>query len=205
MLKPILRTTILAGVLFFLLVYLGMKYHWVDAFKKEDDQKMLAQKGRNKTDQTLSSKVELSDVPPITMSPDVSDGIVTDFVADAESNDGESPFLPEIIKNTAATSLIDSMTKDQIALYCQTLYYKSLDMVEDLNAEILIGNCVVSNYQEPFQETIKTQVVLQREQQLKLRASKNCRYDIQQPENASYTNIEKELLIGICVSDLMGK
>ena len=35
MLKPLLRTTILASILFLLLVYMGMKYHWIDAFKKE--------------------------------------------------------------------------------------------------------------------------------------------------------------------------
>lgn len=161
-----------------------MKYHWIDAFKKEDAQ--------------LKSNVAEIAVPK----PEVANDLVTDFIDDSESHsDEENFFLPEIIKNNAATSLIDAMTKGQIALYCETLYYQSLNMAEDPNADILIGNCVVSNYQEPFQETIKTTKMFQQEQQLKLQAVKYCRQDIQDFSNNDFSNIEKELLVGICVSN----
>jgi len=185
MLKPLLRTIILASILFFLLVYMGMKYHWVDAFKKEETQ----------------VKQNISEIAPAMPKPEVINDLVTDFVADSENKSNDDFFLPKILKNTAATSLIDAMTKDQIALHCETLYYKSLSMTDDPNADILIGNCVVSNYQEPFQKTIKTTQMLLQEQQLKLQAIKYCRQDAQILANSDFSNIEKELFIGVCVAN----
>ena len=217
MLKPLFRTLILASILFFLLVYLGLKYHWGDAIKntkKVQEQAELTIPVEESTeepteetplvdsmqdsteDPTDDSAIPIIDVPPF----DADETEISDDDMD-QSNPDDEAYQPEIIKNGPAIALIDSMTKDQVALQCQHLYNSSFDMANDPNIELLIGNCVVSNFQEPFEEIPKTPQMLQQEQRIKQRAISNCQYQILQPDNSYLSNIEKQLLVGICVSN----
>jgi len=213
MLKPLFRTLILASILFFLIVYLGLKYHWGDAIKnttaaqkqteltipveESTEEIPLADSIQDSTeDLTDDSAIPIIDIPPF----DADKIEISDNNVDQSNPDAEV-YQPEIIKNGPTIALIDSMTKDQIALQCQQLYNSSFDMANDPTVDLLIGNCVVSNYQEPFEETPKTPQMLQQEQRIKQRAISNCQYQILQPDNSSLSNIEKQLLIGICVSN----
>jgi len=200
-----------------LLVYLGLKYHWGDAIKNSKEiQKQpelttpVEESAKESTEETPlvdsmqdstedptdDSAIPIIDVPPF----DADETEINDNEADQTNPDGEL-YQPEIIDNGPTIALIDSMTKDQIALQCQHLYNTSFDMANDPTVDLLIGNCVVSNYQEPFEETPKTPQMLQQEQRVKQRAISNCQYQILQPDNSSLSNIEKQLLIGICVSN----
>ena len=197
MFKPFIRTIILAGILFFLLVYLGMQYHWGETLKKSTSkppQKQL-ELSIPKAEDLVEEPQDLT-VPIIDVEPLESDDALSE-----EENQNDELFEPEIIKNGPTIALIDSMTKDQIAIQCQQLYNQSFNMADDPSVDLLIGNCVVSNFQEPFEESIKTPQIIQKEQQIKQRAISNCRYQILQPDNNGLSGIEKQLLIGICVSN----
>lgn len=206
MLKPLLRTTILASILFFLLVYMGMKYHWGDALKRSTDKnaqqlELDIPSAEELTVEPIDSAIPVIDVEPYDNTDD-NIGDNADNMNNADDiNANKDTFQPEIIKNGPAIALIDTMTKDQLALQCQQLYNKTLDMADDPSVELLIGNCVVSNYQEPFEESVKTPQMIQLEYQAKQRAISNCRYQILQPKNDALSGIEKQLLIGICVSN----
>jgi len=197
MFKPFIRTIILAGILFFLLVYLGMQYHWGETLKKSTSkppQKQLElsiPKAEDLVEEPQDLTVPIIDVEPLEAEDALSE----------EENQNDELFEPEIIKNGPTIALIDSMTKDQIAIQCQQLYNQSFNMADDPSVDLLIGNCVVSNFQEPFEESIKTPQIIQKEQQIKQRAISNCRYQILQPDNNGLSGIEKQLLIGICVSN----
>ncbi len=186
MIKPLLRTLILASILFFLLVYMGMKYHWNELLKKQE------------TPTTL-------EIP----SPQSSPEVITPQIIQAtpEGKTGErnnNNFQPEIIKNTAATSPIDAMTKEQIFSHCENLYKTSLNMADVPNIDLLIGNCVVSNYQEPFEISMKSPQEVKQEQNRKIQAIKKCR-QILFMDNKTLSNIEAELRIGICASNLISQ
>jgi len=197
MFKPFLRTIILAGILFFLLVYLGMQYHWGETLKKSTSKPAQEQLELSipKAEDLVEEPQDLT-VPIIDVEPFDSEDALSE-----EENQNNDLFQPEIIKNGPTIALIDSMTKDQIAIECQQLYNQSFNMADDPSVDLLIGNCVVSNYQEPFEESIKTPQIIQKEQRIKQRAISNCRYQILQPDNNGLSGIEKQLLIGICVSN----
>lgn len=164
-----------------------MKYHWGTALKN------------NQLEPTVELDIPKVEKPDLTPTNVVVPTIEVDPVI--EPTETIDKYQPAIIKNGPAVSLIDAMTKDQIALECQKLYSESFGMADDLNAEILVGNCVVSNYQEPFEESnIKTAQLLQQEQYKKKRIINLCRQQILQPRNNEFSGLEKQLLIGICVS-----
>ena len=196
MFKPFLRTIILASILFFLLVYLGMQYHWGETLKKstskppQEQLELSIPKAEDLVEEPQDLTVPIIDVEPLESEDTLS-----------EEDQNNDLFQPEIIKNGPTIALIDSMTKDQIAIQCQQLYNQSFNMADDPSVDLLIGNCVVSNFQEPFEESIKTPQIIQKEQRIKQRAISNCRYQILQPDNNGLSGIEKQLLIGICVSN----
>ncbi|HIP94582.1 MAG TPA: hypothetical protein EYH20_04520 [Leucothrix sp.] len=207
MLKPFLRTILLASILFFLLVYMGMKYHWGDALKRTSSKtsqhlELNIPNAEELTVESLDSTVPIIDVEPYDTEDMAAESVEAEGVEGDESIDASKDiFQPEIIKNGPSIALIDAMTKDQLALQCQQLYFKTFKMAEDPSVELLVGNCVVSNYQEPFEESIKTPQMIQEEQRLKQRAISNCQYQILQPNNNALSGVEKQLLIGICVSN----
>lgn len=211
MFKPLLRTIILASILFIMLVYLGIKYHWGDALKNISEKKDAGKQIElNIPDQEQPASTDADIVADETADETANETAneTADETADENEqiNDPEESFQPEILKNTIATSLIDAMTKDQIALECQQLYNQSLGMLDDPSVDLLIGNCVVSNYQEPFEDNgIKTPQMIQQEEQRKLKAVYNCRYQILQSGDNELTDIQKQLLIGICVSNQLSQ
>ena len=181
MLKPLIRTTILAGILFFLLVYLGMKYHWGDALKRADNPK----------------NTELV-IPPQKTVPVLLENSESAIISEAG---GAGNFQPKILKDAPKDTLLGAMTKDQIALHCQQFYSESLGINAEEGIDLLIGNCVVSNYQEPFEVSMKTPQNIQQDLSKKLQATNNCRRQILQMYDNTLSGVETQLAIGICVSN----
>lgn len=179
MIKPLLRTTLLASILFFLLVYMGMKYHWIDILKNK-------QKPPEKT-LTLPTETEQPQ-PEVFIEPE------------APSVDA---FEPEIIKDMATLPVLDAMTKAQIRAYCETLYLESMALENDPTVDLLIGNCVVSNYQEPFEVSDKPPQKVKQDQAKKAQAVRDCQKSTQADEG--FTDIEFQLLVGICVSNALSQ
>ena len=120
-LKPFIRTIILAAILFFLLVYLGMKYHWIEIFY-------------NKT-----NKIELS-IP----AQSAVNGELDNVKIEGSSKD----FQPSLIQGQEQeeSALLADMTKGQIAERCQQLYRKTA--MDNGLRELAVGDCVVSIYRK---------------------------------------------------------
>lgn len=178
----------LASILFFLLVYLGMKYHWGDTIKKLD------------STQQIELKLPEMKMPPFNST---TPRIMDDGLGDATVFSKETKkFQPAIINNPPALSMVDGMTKEQITLQCRKLYHQSLGISNDPNSALLIGNCVVNNYQEPFQNnSVRTAKMIEKNKHVKLRAINLCRQRIIHTQNNGFSGIEKQLLVGICVSN----
>ena len=120
-LKPFIRTIILATILFFLLVYLGMKYHWVENFNSK------------------TNKIALS-------IPDQS-ALMGEF--DNVKLEGDSKgFQPSLIqrKEPKVSAQLADMTKRQVVKHCQQLFRKTA-MDRGLR-ELVVVDCVVSLYRE---------------------------------------------------------
>ena len=169
--KPFLRISILSIILTFLMIYLGVKYHWGDHFKKTS---------------------------PISMELDIpaqNDAANNNRVV---SNNDANSFDPKIVQGSSASSLIDSMNKEQINEYCINLLSKELK--DTLSLELASVNCVLSNFQETFQnsnvQNNHNEVEIQNKKSL---FKQECDQELTQSKK--YTAIEKQLLIGICVSD----
>ncbi len=166
-LKPIVKTLLLSGVVFFLLVFLGIKYNWVAFFKSPD------------------SNVELT-------LPQVSIPLTTS----ENSAVTKLPFQLEIIRSTQQP-ITANMSKEQILAGCMQLYNKLGVSNESMN-DVIVGDCVVSNYQETIQTTASQQRSNGQIQQ-KHRIEDKC---YQQLKNETQlTPLEKQLLWGVCVSD----
>ena len=156
-----------------LLIYLGVKYHWGDHFKPVPNGSVELSIPVKDQKFAKKEKIEIS------------------------TND---QFNPEIEKNITGDTLLTSMNKEQITEQCINLMSKNSTSIDSLSLELATVNCVVSNHQETFQvshklsnkltEKFKSQYLL-----FKQRCNK------QFLQNSSYSSLEKELLIGICVSD----
>ena len=165
--KPLFRTLVLSLILAFLLVYLGIKYHWTDYFSSE---------------QAIKSELKI---------PHIIDDSVTVEVNELISDEQE--FTPEIINRDKTTTIIESMNKEQIAELCTNLLSRNIN--DDLSLELAVVNCVVSNYQETYQNVPDNEKIINQKNLL----SNKCGFEIDQLEN--YSMLEKQLLLGICVSD----
>ena len=159
-----------------LLIFLGIKYHWGDHLTAEN-----------------STSVELT--IPDAVEPD------TDATTKIDSDSNNENY--DIVKNdNSASTLISSMNKEQIAEQCIKLLSQTIS--DDLALELATVNCVVSNYQETFENnTISAE---QAEQISKRTANLNeqCQLRLNQ-QNNFHTTIEYQLLTGICVSDLLNQ
>lgn len=168
--KPFIRITILSLILTSLLIYLGVKYHWVDHFNKSS-----------------GFAIEL-EIP-------AKKNIDTNNLSLDKPKD---PFAPDIIQNNTSNAALDSMNKEQITEQCENLL--SRELKDPLTLELATVNCVVSNFQETFQNVKVQKNVI--EDQLKKKKSIYQRQCNQQfIQSTQYSIIEKQLLIGICVSD----
>ena len=170
-LKPFIRTIILAAILFFLLIYLGMKYHWVEIF-------------HNKT-----NKIELN-IPTQSAVNGERDNVKVEGSA--------KEFQPSLIQGQEqqATAFLADMTKGQIAERCQQLYRKTA-MSKDL-MDLAVGDCVVSIYREKISlgSTQNRQIQIKRQN-----ATQQCQRTMSQTKVSN--DIERQLLVGICVSDTL--
>jgi len=120
--------------------------------------------------------------------------VVTDN-SDINVNKTKNPYAPEIINNNVESTLISSMNKEQIAEQCINLLSK--DIKDNIALELATVYCVVSNYQETYQtENSQNSAELQR---MKVVFSKECKDQFNQSNQ--YSLVEKQLLIGICISD----
>lgn len=105
-------------------------------------------------------------------------------------------FTPEILPLDNADNLISSMNKEQVTQHCKNLLSKS--KIDGDQLSLAIVNCTVSNYQESHQTINDSSNSLKRES-----IYKNCQKKFVQ--NRQYTNIEKQLLVGICTSDRLAQ
>lgn len=170
-LKPFIRITILSIILTFLLIYLGIKYHWVDHFKTNSD-----------------GSIELS----------LPDKKIVEPNVNADQANNSNLFDPEIIKNNTSDTVLISMNKEQITEHCINLMSKELK--DPLLLELATVNCVMSNHQETFQEKKELSNNLKvKMNKNKLLFNQQCRNTFNQNTQASA--LEKQLLVGICVSD----
>ena len=189
-LTPLIKTIIISSVLFFVLVYLGMKYHWV-GFYQDDGKIPLILPNTNKT---LGTNInhKNNQVNPL-------------FVTGERKS-----FQPQIIqittqKNPAEIPQIVDMTKAQVTQNCANLLSKKINDSEIL--QLAIGNCVISNYRESL---IAKRPTNQAGSEVK--STKNRQAQIQKNNRVKACNqrinsknisdsIEKQLLLGICLSE----
>ena len=169
-LKPFFRITILSTILACLLIYLGIKYHWGDHLKP-----------------SKPDVLELS-IPENNKKPE------KDLTTDPKAIN-KSDF--NIIENGESPTLLSSMNKEQLEEQCINLL--STTITDTGALEIATANCVVSNYQETFQDNALTAEQTELLQRKKTLLRKQCQQ--QYLPQGKYSNIETQLLIGICVSD----
>lgn len=169
-LKPFLRITLLSTILAGLLIYLGIKYHWGDHLK-----------------QSKPDVVELA----------IPESIGKDEITKATIVEPET-FDLGIVKNSDTSStLLTSMNKEQMAEQCIKILSRTIK--DELALELATANCVVSNYQETFQDNKITDEQAKQIEKRKIVFQNQCKQQYSQ-KNA-FNPIESQLLIGICVSD----
>ena len=171
-LKPFIRIIFLSSLLAALVIYLGIKYHWGDYFQKES-----------------ASHVEL------TIPTQESSSVATNDV----SEDKLEIFKPEIIQANDSNALLASMNLEQMTQACNTLLIQRIP--DALTLELAIANCVVSNYQETYQNESEKLSGFSVDQKKLIQQKCANQYS----QSTQYTSIEKQLLIGICVSDTLSK
>ncbi|MEE9326063.1 MAG: hypothetical protein V3U71_02130 [Cocleimonas sp.] len=178
--KPVVFTILFAILLFIVLVLLGVKYHWTGfSFKSDSGVKTLSI-----PEEKLKSTINM---PENSLKP----------VVEADV------FTPEILNgNSKVNSLVESMTKQQIKNSCQELMRKV--MVNDPTVDLAIINCVVSNFQEVFennnnQEKSNEEQILELSKQ-EIDIKEQCIQENMYLEDFSL--LQKQLLTGICISDL---
>jgi hypothetical protein len=185
-LKPLVKTVFLSSILFFALVYLGMKYHWI-GFNPNDNDKKLELK-IPKHSQTLASNTANHSL----------------LSSEGSEDESEKGYQPQIIQTSRSSSLVINMTKAQVIESCTQLLRKK--MADTNMLELAVGDCVISNYRDPIIETSlewgamrstsNRQVQLRRNNILKI-----CKQSISSANTAKFSNeIEKQLLLGICIS-----
>jgi len=175
--KQIIVFTLVSSLLFLMLVYLGMQYHWVDILKPSN------------SDQTVLP------IPPIK----------TSVKKLNSSNDEEGlktlpHFTPMIIPTDPSKSLLATLTKDDISQHCLNLFNKS-HKTRDAQ-DLFIADCVLSNFKEPVQvyQEDKTSSQNQIEQNIK----KKCQTSLGSDTN-KLSIVEKELLVGMCISNSLSR
>jgi len=165
--KPFFKTLLLSSLIFGLIVIFGMKYHWVDYLKSEDKE-------------NIELTLPQHSVPKL---------LPQDGVAD------KNDFQLEIVRSERPP-ITAKMTKAQIIAGCQQLYRK-MGMQKNEFIDVLIGDCVVSNYQKAIQNTSQFTTVEKEQQQLLIK--KVCHQKVSKHTHLS--SIDKQLLLGVCVSD----
>lgn len=170
--KPFIRITILSLILTLLLIFLGVKYHWGDHLQTDSDTSIVLSIPDNNHIKTKTTLI---------------------------STNNRNLFEPKIIKGNQNNSLLASMNKEQITEHCINLLSKEIK--DSLSLELATVNCVVSNYQETFQNS-NTELAI---------GINNTKSLFQQQcthlynKSSQYSILEKKLLIGICTSDRLNR
>jgi len=120
-------------------------------------------------------------------------------IAVDKSDISKSNYSPEIIISKNENALLDSMNKEQITEHCANLL--SREYKDQITLELATVNCVMSNYQETFQNLKSSDDKIYNDHQKQLLLKKQCIKDHNQKKE--YSLIDRELLIGMCVSDRM--
>ncbi len=174
-LKPFIKTLLISALLFFALVFLGMKYHWIGFFQTKNDK-----------------NIELA-IPEVAPPPDVANNGVEEEIVEGE-------FQPEIIVTQESGTLVENMTKEQVEKSCQQLYQAESDMTL---LELAIGDCVLSNFNDPYQEVNFEGNASSTNNRQKLIQKRNILNKCQQKiDQMAYNNeVERQLLMGVCASN----
>ena len=172
--KQIILFSLISSLLFLMLVYLGMHYHWVDVLNSNDN------------DQTILP------IPPIQPSANK-----LNSSSDEEGVGQTLPhFKPVIIPADQNKSLLATLTKGQISQHCLSIFNK-LHNTRDTQ-ELFIADCVLSNYKEPIQTYQEDQTSAQNQLDQSIR--KKCQMSSgSNTDKLSF--VEKELLVGMCLSN----
>ncbi|MEE9445824.1 MAG: hypothetical protein V3V19_09190 [Cocleimonas sp.] len=165
--KPLFKTLLLSSLIFGLVVILGLKYQWVDYLKSADKD-------------NIALVLPQDSIPRL---------IEQTGLAEKQG------FQLEIIRSDRQP-VTANMTKEQITSGCQQLYNK-MGMHNNELIDVVVGDCVVSNYQEAIQNSSQFTTVQQEQHQMAIK--KACF----QKSNAhsQLSPFEKQLLLGVCVSD----
>ena len=172
--KHLLRTILLSILLFLILIFLGLKYHWVSYLHTEKvELKKTLELPENEQSFSQSNVIQVEEV---------------------------ELFEPEIVEITKDSVPLENMTKAQVIDACGSLYDKTSG--DGTLKEIFVGNCVVSNYQESYQEiNIEQKQDDALHQKKREQARRKCLQ--QQPQTGQFDSLDSLLLIGICISNLL--
>lgn len=162
--KNLLRTILLSILLFLILVFLGVKYHWVNLLNNKANHQNLTLK-----------------IPENTNTP----------ISNIQTPQEKQEFKAQLMQGVHNDSQVAKMTKVQIIQQCE--YLANQIKSDDLQKELFIGDCVVSNYNETIQDADTIKVVPQDVKQLCFQQSKSSGYNLQP--------LEFELLQGICIAN----
>jgi hypothetical protein len=193
-LKPLIKTTLIASVLFFALVYLGMKYHWIGYLDGNNDKAIElaipANAAALKNDPTKSNTFKSNDA------------VNSDLSSDQNASENPEDFTPEIIQTVRSSSnAAVNMSKEQIKTGCTNLLKRTITDAGLL--ELAIGDCVISNFRDSIREIKSNEESVRSTKNRQAQIQKNnirnaC---IQRLNRKNYTNeVEKQLLLGICMS-----
>ena len=179
-LSPLIKTLLVSALLFFILVFLGMKYHWI---------------GFNHNDKNIKLNIPkstpvLGAVEQVKLSQDNN----LSSALNLASNTEERRFQPQIIQTARPSSLVINMTKVQVVESCRQLLKKKIINTDLL--ELAVGNCVISNYRDSIIDTKEEE---EKMSSAKSNVLKACQHSV--AISGNYSNeIERQLLLGICVS-----
>jgi predicted transcriptional regulator len=156
-------------------MYLGIKYHWGDHFNKITP---------------IYSELEIPQL----------DKSKYDAIEVNHMDKADEVYVPEIVVEDKSVLFVESMNKKQVIEFCKDLLSKTIK--DEIQLELAVTNCVVSNYQDSYQNSF---TVDEAEKRKKLRqiATKKCSSELNHIKTDS--EIEKQLLMGICVSDELSR
>lgn len=177
-LKPLLKTIIISSLLFFVLVYLGMKYHWI-GFYSDDNKNM---------------ELTIPDSPAMLNTNNSTN-------VNSETDQTSEDFQPQIIQSVRSSTTVSNMTKEQIRESCTNLLKRTISNVGLL--ELAVGDCVISNYRDSIREiTVSSESLSSaKSRQTQIQANNIRNACIQRLNHKNYSNeVEKQLLLGICMS-----
>ncbi len=174
-LKPVVKTSLLAALFFLVVVSLGIKYHWVEKMRPSEQQKEI----------------------PIPVAKEANQSVLA--VDDTDPVKGkENEFEPEMITDVDYADVVANMDKTQILEACTELYTQTEH--DPVLKELAIGDCVVSNYSESEDGGITRSKNNRQVQTLRKNATLACWKELQLG-GSEFSQLEQQLLIGVCVAN----